>query len=141
MPKSISLALLAIVSIFAPIKASLLAIGVLVFSDMALGIIAAKKRKEPITSAELRRSVSKLFIFEVALILGFIIEKYMLDGSFPIIKILSNFIGLVELKSIMENLNDISGQNLLSVILSKLDSKNKAVASEDQDNDDLPPAA
>jgi len=111
--------ILAIVTVFAPIQAALATVMVLIIVDLATGIAAAKKRKEAITSSGLKRTVIKFFIYETALILAFLCGQYLID-ILPVVKIVSTFIGLTELKSCYENLNEISGGDLLKQLISKL---------------------
>jgi hypothetical protein len=116
--------LLVTLAIFAPIKGLLISCGVLIISDMITGMIAAKKRKEPIKSAEMRRSITKLLVYQIAIISGFILETYMLEGLLPISKIVAGVIGMVEFKSILENVSTIAGQDVLKLVMDKLGSKN-----------------
>lgn len=117
--------LISTLAIFAPIEHILASVLALCFSDLITGVLAARKRGEKITSAELRRTVSKLVIYELALCLAFIAEKYLLDGFLPIVKLISSMIGVVELKSIFENLDTINGTPLLQGIIDRLGSKNQ----------------
>lgn len=116
--------LLSAVAIFAPIHALLLTTGAMIFADLVTGIWAASKRGEPITSAALRRTVTKIFVYESALMLAFLAETYMSD-ILPFVKMASATITIVEMKSIYENLDEISGNQLLKVIIDKLGSANK----------------
>lgn len=115
---------LVLLALFAPIQAAVITILVLIVTDMITGIMAAVKRKEPVTSAGLRRTLTKLFIFELILLLGFLCETYLLASFIPLSKIFSSFIALTELKSIIENLNEINGDNLLKSLIDKLGSMN-----------------
>ncbi len=112
--------------VFAPIKTALATALVLIIADMITGIWAAYKRREKISSADLRRSVSKLAIYELTLCFSYLAEHYMMSDQLPALKIVSGMIGLVELKSILENLNSISGNDLLKSIISKLGSTNQS---------------
>ncbi len=114
---------IAILAIFAPIQSLLLTTGVMIFADLVTGIMAAKKQGQPITSAGLRRTLTKLFIYEVTLMLAFLTEHYMSD-FLPFVKMASAMISVVELKSIYENLNVVSGNDLLKSLISKLGSEN-----------------
>ena len=111
-------------AIFAPIHATIIITGVFIISDMITGTMAARKRGEKIDSSGLRRTVTKFFVYEIALLLAFLGQKYMLGDIFPACKVVSGMIGVVELKSIFENLNELSGQDLLKMILEKLNSVN-----------------
>lgn len=116
--------LLSIVAVFAPIKALILTTGIVIFADLVFGIIAAHKRKEKITSAGIRRTITKIFVYHSAILLGFLIETYMIDGFIPISKIAGGLIGVVEAKSILESLNDINGSDIFKSLIKKLGSDN-----------------
>jgi hypothetical protein len=111
-------------SVFAPIKMVFLVTGILIFADLLLGIIAAKKRGERITSAGLCRTVTKIFVYNSAVALGFLVEKFMLDGFLPVSKIASGLISVVELTSILESLNFINGSPVFAKLIEKLGSVN-----------------
>jgi hypothetical protein len=110
--------------ILAPIKAAMIVVGCLIFIDLMTGIWAAIKRQQPVTSAALRRTISKMIIYQIAVISGFLIEHYLVQGELPIVKIVAGFIGIVEFKSILENGNFILGTDIFKTLISKLGSKN-----------------
>lgn len=116
--------IIAISAIFAPIKAVIIVTGVLVVADLITGLIAAHKRGEKINSAGLRRTVTKTTVYLSAVCLGFLVEKFMIDSILPISKLISGIIGVVELKSLMENLNVIYGSDIFKSIIEKLGSVN-----------------
>jgi phage-related holin len=117
-------ALVSSMAVFAPIKAVILVTGLLIFFDLITGIWAAKKKGQPITSAGLRRTVSKIFVYNAAIMLGFLAETYMLDGFLPISKICSGIIAVVEMASLLENLNTINGAPIFKDLINKLGSIN-----------------
>lgn len=110
--------------LIAPIQAIMITVGVLIFTDLGTGVWAAIKRKEQVTSAAIRRTLSKMLIYQLAIISGFLIEHFILNGDIPVVKIVAGFIGLVEFKSILENSNTILGTNVFKALISKLGSKN-----------------
>lgn len=112
-------------AIFAPIQASLVTVLVLILSDMITGILAARKRNEPITSAGLRRSLSKLAIYEFTLCISYVAEHFLMADQLPAMKIIAGMIGMVELKSVLENVNEISGDDFLKSAIDKLGSSNQ----------------
>ena len=114
---------LMLISIFAPIQAVLATTLALIAVDLISGVVAAAKRGEKITSAGFRRSISKLIVYEVALMIGFVAETYMLP-FLPVTKMISSLISLTELKSIFENMDSASGGGLLKTIIDKLGSEN-----------------
>ena len=111
---------LAAILVFVPIKASLVAVGVLTFIDLVSGVCAAHKRGEKITSSGLKRTVVKLLVYEVVVMLGFLVEQYLTGDLIPIVKILSGMVGITELKSVLENLEDLTGLPLLRLLIDKL---------------------
>lgn len=111
-------------AILAPIKAVMLTVGFLIFLDLSSGIWAAIKRQERVTSAALRRTISKMVIYQMAVITGFLIETYLVGPSIPVTKVVAGFIGLVEFKSILENSNTILGTDVFKLLIAKLGSKN-----------------
>lgn len=116
---------LAIFAVLAPIHATLFAVGILIFGDMFLGVWAAFKRQETITSARLRDTISKLLIFQTVLILGFVFEKFLFNEFIPVVKIIASAIGIAEMKSILENSSAIVGQPIFDFLIKKLGSKNR----------------
>ena len=108
----------------APIHGIMGAAGALIIIDLTVGIMAARKRQEPITSSALRRTVSKIVIYELAIIAGFLLQHYMLSDELAVTKLVASAIGMVEVKSIIENLDAVNGAPLFANILSLLGSDN-----------------
>lgn len=117
-------ALLAMTAVFAPAKGMVLTALVLVIMDMITGILASRKLKQPITSAGIGRSIVKTLVYEAAILLAFLTQQYLTGSEVPVSNIVAGLIGLTELKSVMENLNTVSGGSLLSSIIDKLGSRN-----------------
>jgi hypothetical protein len=116
--------LISTLAVFAPIKAVLLVTGVLIFADLITGILVARKKGQPITSAGLRRTVTKIAIYNTAIMVGFLAETYMLEGFIPVSKIASGLIGVVEMASLYENLNVLHGSNIFKSLIQRLGSVN-----------------
>lgn len=120
----IPLAIVAIMAIFAPIHAVMLTALMLIVVDLITGILAARKRKEKIASAGLGRTVIKVVIYQAAIMLGFLTETYLTGPEVPVSKIITGYIGLTELTSIVENMSIISGTSLMKSLVDRLSSKN-----------------
>lgn len=116
--------LLVLMTLLAPIKPLAITCGFLVVADMVTGMWAAKKRKEKINSADMRRSVSKMCIYQITIVSAFALEKWIMQDALPVSRIVSGVIGMVEFKSILENASTITGQDILKMVLDKLGSKN-----------------
>jgi hypothetical protein len=116
--------LLSTIAVLAPIKAVMIVVGVLIVVDFVTGYLAARKRGEKFTSAKFRNSITKCLIYQTAVITGFLVERYMMDGVIPVSKIVSGLIASVEFTSVLENLDTIHGSSIFKTIIEKLGSKN-----------------
>ena len=112
-------------SFFLPISGILFLIGFAIFVDTLTGIWKSKKLGLPITSRKLSAIVSKLFLYEVAVIGFYLIDKFILNDiilqffSVPLMltKILSLVLCGIDIWSAFKNLlqrskeikNDIDG--------------------------------
>jgi hypothetical protein len=104
--------LLAVVgAFFLPISGILFLVGFAIFVDTLTGIWKAKKLKIPITSRKLSAIISKLFLYELAVIGFYLIDFWILNDivkqffSVPLMltKILSLILVSIEVMSINEN--------------------------------------
>ena len=116
-----SLQLLAVVStFFLPITGILFLIGFAILVDTITGIWKAKKLGIPITSRKLSAIISKLMLYEVAVILFYLIDKFILNDiilvffSIPLMltKILALVLVSIETLSISENIKAVKGIDL-----------------------------
>ncbi len=123
MKSALWLLLLSTLAVFAPIKTMLITAGVLVLFDLVTGIWASAKTGVPISSNRLGRTVTKIFVYQLAIICGFLTEKFLVSDALPFAKLAAGYVGLTELKSIYENLSRISGQDMLRGILNKLNDR------------------
>jgi len=99
-----------IFSFFIPIKGFLIFTIFVVFTDMATGIIAAKKEGQKINSRGLYRTIEKIIVYFCAIL---IFEGARNTFSLPNITYMAAFlIATVELYSISENIKRITGVNL-----------------------------
>lgn len=115
---------LGILAVFAPIKMMAITTIVLITCDFIFGVWAAKKRGEPITSAAFRRTATKFATYLTPLYVGFLVQTQMIGNLIPISNLVAGIIGLIELKSILENINEITGKDLFKELIKKLGSEN-----------------
>lgn len=115
--------LLSLFAVFAPIHAVIAVVVALVLADFVTGVMAAKKRKEKITSNGFKRTVGKLALYEAGLCLAFLVQQYLTGDLFPASKIVSALVGLTELKSILENLDTINGEPVFSSVVARITQK------------------
>jgi phage-related holin len=109
----------ACVLLFAPIKATLLTAALLVVADFITGIIASKRTGVPITSFRMRDTISKLIVYEMAILLGFLAQSFITQDV-PFANIANTYVAVTEMLSCLENLNKITGRDLLSAVIAKI---------------------
>jgi len=121
---SIQQELLTIVSIcfafFIPISGILIMIGVLIVIDTITGIWKAKKIGEKITSRKLSAIISKLALYEVTVIMFFLIDQFILNDiiltffsvPFMLTKVVALVLASIEVMSINENYKVVKGIDL-----------------------------
>lgn len=116
---------LSALALLAPIEKVLVTTIALVFTDMAAGVWAAKKRGEQIQSAKLGNTARKLVVYLALLILGYFVEIELLSSAIPLVKLLSGVVAVVEMKSLLENSEDILGQPIFKALIEKLSKKDE----------------
>ena len=117
---SISIAAL---GVLAPTKPLLIVVGVLIFMDTVTGVWAAYKRKERLSSNRFFRLPMKMLLYHIAILSGFLLQKYLLDDVMPVSKLVAAAIGTTEFYSMIENVQSITGKNIFEEVLSKLGRK------------------
>lgn len=118
--KTLDSLLLVIVAVLAPLKGVLITVMMLPLVDLLLALICAKKSKVKITSSGLKRTIAKVLMYEIATVLAFMTETWLTGDLVPAIKIVTGLIGVTELKSCLEHLDDLNGMPLFTSILSRL---------------------
>jgi hypothetical protein len=96
---------------FAPIKGLLIAVGVAIALDTIFGIFKAIRIKEEITSRRMSNIVSKFVLYEMAILLLFAMDKFLLGEFFKIwfeidnffTKVVAIILIFIEMTSIKEN--------------------------------------
>jgi uncharacterized membrane protein len=103
-------------SFFLPIKHFLIFTIFVVFADTVTGILAARKRGEPITSKGLYRTSQKVVVYFVGIM---IFEGAKITFSLPlnITYMVAFTIATTELYSISENIKSMTGVNIGTLIL------------------------
>jgi hypothetical protein len=104
--------LLASLSILLPIKELMLTVGFLVGADLVVGIWKAIKLKQRIRSRRMSDTVTKLLLYQVAIISAFLIEKYVITEMLPIAKLVGTVIAIIEFKSIIESIEAVTKQDI-----------------------------
>lgn len=110
-----------LLTIFLPILPLLLLVGLFILSDTILGVWAAKKRGEEITSRKLSAIISKMVLYQSAVIIGFLLDKHLLGEFIKIFishelfftKMITMTLIFIEGVSLSENFESITGKNIM----------------------------
>lgn len=103
----------------APVQSVMFAVGFLVMADFITGVLAARKRKEKITSYGFRSTTIKMLAYQGTVLTAFVVESFLLS-EVPMVKVVSTMIALTEIKSFFENIEYITGVNFWDETLKKL---------------------
>jgi len=114
--------ILALGSLFLPVKPLLLLVGLFICSDTVLGIWAAHKRGEKINSRKLGNIIPKIILYQAAVLIGYVLDvlllgefvNYFINIPMFITKIIAMILIFVEALSINENFENITGKNLFN---------------------------
>tara|TARA_R110000751_G_scaffold296918_1_gene406332 strand:+ start:2949 stop:3419 length:471 start_codon:yes stop_codon:yes gene_type:complete len=118
-----SIQLMAIVSsFFLPISGILILIGVSVILDTITGVWKSYKLKTKVTSRKLSAVISKILLYEVTVMLFYLIDYYILNDivltffsvSLLTTKILALVLVSIEVISINENVKKVKGLDIWS---------------------------
>lgn len=111
---------LSLIALIAPLQTTVLATLALSAIDLMTGLLASKKRGEPITSSGLKRTAMKSILYPLAILIAHVTALYLTGPDIPLVKIVAGYIGLVELKSSLENMDIILGGNTFRVLIDRL---------------------
>lgn len=98
---------------FYPISPLVHAILILFVIDWITGVWKSHLVKRRFTSYRLQKSVRKLSSYVIAIIVAHIFDDMVMHNSLHLANITAGYIGFTEIKSIYENLSQISGDDLL----------------------------
>ena len=109
-----------LLAFFLPIVPLLLIVGAAIALDTIFGIVRAKKLGEPVTSRKMSKLISKMVLYNAAVVLFFCIERYILGGiigaftEIPLIltKLVTATLLFIEITSISESYEAITGVSL-----------------------------
>lgn len=118
--EKVKLAILAALGALAPIQAALLTVFALIVVDLITGILAAWKIGNEITSSKMKKTVVKLFVYELAITMAYFVGLNLTGPTLPVLNIVASVVGVTELKSVLENLDILTGGGVVKSILGAL---------------------
>jgi hypothetical protein len=127
---------LASLAVFLPIKELMLTIGFLVAADMLVGIWKALKLKQRIRSRRMSDTVTKLLLYQIAIMSGFLIETFIISELIPITKLVATVIAVIEFKSIVESIESVTGKDLWSKLKTIIGRKSEDITDAMTDGKD-----
>jgi len=127
---------LAGLAVFLPIKELMLTIGFLVASDMVVGIWKALKLKQRIRSRRMSDTITKLLLYQIAIMSGFLIETFIISELIPITKLVATVIAVIEFKSIIESIESVTGKDLWSKLKTIIGRKSEDITDAMTDGKD-----
>lgn len=104
----------------APVRPAMAVVLVLPIIDFVLGVTCAFRAKRTLTSAGFKRTIAKVFLYEIATVLAFLVETWLTGPIVPAIKMVTGLIGVTELKSCLEHLDELGGNPIFASLLDKL---------------------
>ena len=112
--------LVSVLAALSPIVPLFITVTLLIVGDMIFALYRAYKNNVPITSRKLSQILPKLILYNIGILLAFLVEQYILVGSIPVSKLTVGAIALVEMKSIDESFQAIFGYSLYSKLLAAI---------------------
>lgn len=112
--------LVSLFSFFLPVVPLILLVGGFILIDTILGVWAAKKRGEKITSRKLGNIIPKMILYQMAVLSAFVLDvwllgefiKFILSIDLLFTKLVAMTLIFIEILSINENFTFITGKNL-----------------------------
>lgn len=103
-----------------PLAPMLLLIGCLLLSDVFTAMWRDKLAKKPLHSKAMGKTVTKMILYMIAVLLAHGMETVF--GLLPFVSITGGYVCLVEFKSNLENISEATGIDLWNAIKNKIDS-------------------
>lgn len=109
-----------LIAFFAPIIAMVGAVCVLTIFDTITGIWAALKRGDKIHSRAMGRTVTKMLLYSLVILLAHIMEIVFIPWM-PMVSLAAGYVALVEFRSNMENIGYITNIDVWNYLKDKIE--------------------
>ena len=103
-------------TLLAPLTGVIITVILLIVVDFITGSYASYVKRKPIESKRIGHTVSKFFIYNLVIISAYFLEKEIVS-EVPFMKVIAGFISIAEIKSILENYNNIYGINPFKALI------------------------
>ena len=92
----------------------------LIISDFIFALWRCHKTGVAITSRKMSNIIPKLLLYNIAILLSYLVEIYVLDKSLPLSKIAVGVIAMVEGKSIDESFKLLFGYSIYETMMKRI---------------------
>ena len=125
----------AVMAYFAPVSSMIHLVLIFITIDFLTGIYASYRNKTKIVSHRLRNTVEKFVLYSSAILLGWMFQVEFANWA-NLAQIIAGFIAGSELISIYENINHITGLNILSKVRGIITNSIKKLINKDYSKND-----
>jgi hypothetical protein len=112
--------LIAAAAALSPATPLFITASLLILSDFIFAIWRCHRTGVVITSRKMSNIIPKLLLYNIAILLSFLVEVYVLDKSVPLSKIAVGVIAMVEGKSIDESFKLLFGYSIYETMMKKV---------------------
>lgn len=103
-------------TLLSPVNGVMMTMVFLIIVDFITGAYVAYKNNIPFNSKRIGHTVSKFFIYNLVILSAFFLELNIVN-EVPFLKVIAGFIAITEIKSILENYNQIYGVDPFKALL------------------------
>ena len=112
--------IVAVIAFLAPVQWLIAGVAALILFDTLTGVYRAYKTGQAVTSKRFSHIISKFALYNIAIISGYVLQLMIGLDVVPLAKIIAVAIGMTELKSVLENINVITGIDLWTLVMNQL---------------------
>jgi Bacteriophage holin family len=109
-----------LVAFVSPLFPLAILVSTLIGTDFVFGIYRAYKTKQEINSRKMGHTISKLFLYNLAVLSVFMLEKLVFGTDVQFTKVVVGVIAMVELKSIDESFRILYGFSIYESLIDKI---------------------
>lgn len=109
-----------LVAFISPLFPLAILVSTLIGTDFVFGIYRAYKTRQEINSRKMGHTISKLFLYNLAVLSVFMLEKLVFGTDTQFTKVVVGVIAMVELKSIDESFRILYGFSIYESLIDKI---------------------
>lgn len=109
-----------LVAFVSPLFPLAILVSTLIGTDFVFGIYRAYKTKQEINSRKMGHTISKLFLYNLAVLSVFMLEKLVFGTDTQFTKVVVGVVAMVELKSIDESFRILYGFSIYESLIDKI---------------------